>query len=73
MCQRVGEAQRAAPQLLRMAVTFWVLGLIFDLLYAGLAARLGATLRDPRRVAMRQRLSGAILLAAAVALALARA
>jgi len=70
--QFMNDAAPPARQLLTMSVTFWALALCFDLSYAGLAARIGHALQDPRRALMRNRLSGAILVAAAAALALAR-
>jgi threonine/homoserine/homoserine lactone efflux protein len=60
------------PQLVLMSVTFWGLALFFDVAYAGLSARISHVLRDPKRAVIRSRLSGAIMLAAAVALVLAR-
>ncbi len=60
------------PQLTLMSVTFWVLALLFDVGYALLSARLGSPLQSSRWVRLRNRLSGAIMLAAALGLALAR-
>ncbi len=60
------------PQLTVMSVTFWVLALLFDVGYALLSARLGSPLQRSRWVRLRNRLSGAIMLAAALGLALAR-
>jgi threonine/homoserine/homoserine lactone efflux protein len=60
------------PQFLEMSVTFWVLALLFDVGYALLTARLGRPLQTSRWVRLRNRLSGAIMLAAALGLALAR-
>jgi len=71
--QFMNDAAPPVRQLLTMSVTFWALALCFDLTYAGLAARIGHALQDPRRALMRNRLSGAILVVAAAALALARA
>ncbi len=55
-----------------MSVTFWVLALLFDVGYALLSARLGSPLQRSRWIRLRNRLSGAIMLAAALGLALAR-
>ena len=60
----------AGPQLMLMAVTFMALTLTFDSSYALLSARIGRSLQDPRQVQFRNRLSGAILLFAALALML---
>ena len=60
----------AGPQLMLMAVTFMALTLTFDSSYALLSARIGQSLQDPRQVQFRNRLSGAILLFAALALML---
>lgn len=64
----------ASPQteLAVMATTFWILALGFDCAYAALAARIGKALHEPRWGALRDRAAGMILLAAALALALAR-
>jgi homoserine/homoserine lactone efflux protein len=59
-----------APQLMLMAGTFMLLTLSVDCSYALLSARLGRQLHQPEQVARRNHLAGAILLAAAVALAL---
>jgi threonine/homoserine/homoserine lactone efflux protein len=64
----------AAPpgrQFMFMAVIFWLLALVFDLAYAGFAARLGMTLQESHWVRLRNHLSGAIMVAAAAALAIA--
>ena len=55
-----------------MSVTFWILALIFDCSYACLTGRLGKAMTDPRLVKLRNRLSGAIMIGAALGLALAR-
>jgi len=68
--QFLNTAAAPGPQLLLMAFTFMVLTLIFDTTYALLSARIGQALQDPRQVRIRNRVSGAILLFAAVALAL---
>jgi len=68
--QFLNDASATGPQLLIMAITFTVLTLIVDTGYALLSARLGQQLDQPGRTSVRNRLSGAILLAAAVALAL---
>ena len=61
-----------APQFIVMSLTFWVLALLFDVGYALLTARLGKRLQASRWVRVRDRLSGVIMLAAALGLALAR-
>jgi homoserine/homoserine lactone efflux protein len=61
----------AVPQLLLMAGTFMVLTTIIDSSYALLSARLGHSLHEERRVGARNRLSGALLMVAALVLALA--
>jgi threonine/homoserine/homoserine lactone efflux protein len=60
----------ATPQLILMAATFMVLTIVLDTTYALLSARVGQALQDPRRIVFRNRVSAAILMAAAVALAL---
>jgi homoserine/homoserine lactone efflux protein len=60
-----------APQFLQMAMVFWLLALLFDIGYATLAARIGATLQQAHWVRLRNRLAGAVMLAAAAALAIA--
>jgi homoserine/homoserine lactone efflux protein len=58
------------PQLALMAGTFMILTLIVDSSYALLSSRLGQRLHKPGQVAIRNRLAGGILMAAALALAL---
>lgn len=70
--QFLTDAMSPLPQLVLMSTTFWALALIFDTAYAGVSARISNALQDPRRAVMRSRLSGAIMLAAAVALIFAR-
>lgn len=70
--QFLADAAPAGPQLVYMAATFWILALLLDLGYAALSGRIGGAFQDPARAATRNRLSGAIMIAAAVALALAR-
>jgi threonine/homoserine/homoserine lactone efflux protein len=60
----------AEPQLLLMAATFMLLTLVVDSAYACLSASIGHRLHEPRQGAARNRLAGAILVAAAVLLAL---
>jgi len=55
-----------------MSTTFWTLALVFDIVYAFVSAWIGHTLQNPKWVVVRNRLSGAIMVLAAVALALAR-
>ena len=59
-------------QFLVMSVTFWVLAAVLDVGYAFAAALLGRQLQASRWVRARNRLSGAVMLAAAMGLALAR-
>jgi homoserine/homoserine lactone efflux protein len=59
-----------SPQLVLMAMTFMVLTTLVDSSYALLSARLAHHLHQPGRTTMRNHLAGAILVAAAVALAL---
>ena len=68
--QFLNEAQSVAPQLLNLAATFMLLTVVVDTGYALLAARIGHTLHEPQRRRTRNRLAGAILLLAAIALAL---
>jgi homoserine/homoserine lactone efflux protein len=70
--QFLDESRSPASQFLTMSITFWVLAAGFDVAYAILGARLGKTLRESRWFRLRHRLSGGIILAAAVGLALAR-
>jgi threonine/homoserine/homoserine lactone efflux protein len=60
----------SGPQLTLMAATFMVLTLVVDSSYALLSGRIGRYLHEPGRARMRNRVAGAILMAAAVALAL---
>lgn len=62
----------ALAQFALMGGSFWVLALAFDIAYAALAARIGQAMHEPRWAVLRNRVSGAILLAAALGLALAR-
>jgi homoserine/homoserine lactone efflux protein len=69
--QFLNREAAAGSQLLLMAATFMVLTLVVDSSYAVLSARIGRRLHDPRRVTARNRVSGVLLVVAAVALALA--
>jgi threonine/homoserine/homoserine lactone efflux protein len=69
--QFLSDASAPGPQLWLMSVTFWVLALLFDVGYASLSARIGRTLQEYRWVSLRNRLSGAIMVAAAAVLSLA--
>jgi len=60
----------AGPQLLLMAATFMLLTVLIDSSYALLSARIGHQLHDPHRAGARNRVSGAILIIAACAVAL---
>jgi threonine/homoserine/homoserine lactone efflux protein len=62
-----------ADQLVTMSLVFWLLAAGIDVAYALVAARFGRRLQNSRWVRVRNRLSGAMLLAAACVLALARA
>ena len=62
----------AGKQFIAMSATFWILAAIFDCGYASLAGHIGKSMQDPRWIKWRNRLSGAILIAAAIALTLAR-
>lgn len=66
------EDRPPASQFAIMSVTFWLLAAFLDVGYALLAARLGKTLQNAKWLRLRNQLSGAIMLAAAVGLALAR-
>lgn len=63
----------AGRQLILMSTTFWALALVFDVAYAYVSAWIGHTLQDPKWAVLRNRLSGAIMVLAALALALVRA
>ena len=68
--QFLSESMPVGPQLTLMALTFMVLTVVVDIGYALLAARLGRSLHEPKQRVARDRLAGAILMIAAVALAL---
>jgi threonine/homoserine/homoserine lactone efflux protein len=68
--QFLNAAAPVEPQLLLMAATFMLLTLVVDCSYASLSARIGHRLHEPRQGAVRNHLAGAILVAAAAALAL---
>jgi threonine/homoserine/homoserine lactone efflux protein len=70
--QFVQPDRPALAQLALLSVTFLALALVLDTLYALLAARLGRSLATPGSARWRQRVSGALLLGAALGLALAR-
>ncbi len=53
-------------QLLFMSVAFWLLALPFDIAYALLAGRMSKALRSPTGIVIRNRCSGAVIVAAAV-------
>ena len=67
--QFLNTAAPAGPQLILLAISFLLLCVLFDTAYALLAARIGNRLHDPQRVKMRNRISGALLMLAAVVLA----
>ncbi len=68
--QFLNDDSATNPQLMLMSFTFTLLTLIVDGSYALLSARIGHRLHKPGRTAMRNHLAGALLLAAALALAL---
>jgi len=68
--QFLNEALPTGPQLVLMAGTFMVLTTLVDSSYAVLSARIGQRLHKPGPSKARNRLAGAILMAAAIALAL---
>ncbi|MGI9329523.1 MAG: LysE family translocator [Gammaproteobacteria bacterium] len=68
--QFLNEALPTSPQLVLMAGTFMVLTTLVDISYAVLSGRIGQRLHKPGPSRMRNRLAGAILVAAAIALAL---
>jgi threonine/homoserine/homoserine lactone efflux protein len=68
--QFLNDDRPAGPQLALMAATFMLLTTLVDSAYALLSARIGQHLRKPDRKRARNRLAGAIMLLAAVALAL---
>lgn len=70
--QFVQPDRPALPQLALLSLLFLILALVLDTLYALLAARLGQRLATPQSARWRQRLSGALLLGAALGLALAQ-
>lgn len=70
--QFVDPAEPAAPQTLLLCTTFWAMALVFDSGYAVLAGRVRALFDQPGHARLRSRISGAIMLAAGVGLALAR-
>ena len=70
--QFVQPDRPALPQLALLSLSFLVLALLLDTLYALLAARLGQQLATPQSARWRQRLSGALLVGAALGLSLAR-
>jgi threonine/homoserine/homoserine lactone efflux protein len=67
--QFVNDDRPAGPQLLLMAGTFMVLTTIVDIAYALLSGRVGTYLHQPGRTIRRNRVAGAVLVAAAIALA----
>jgi homoserine/homoserine lactone efflux protein len=69
--QFLNREAAAGSQLLLMAATFMVLTLVVDSSYAVFSARIGRRLHDPGRVTARNRVSGVLLMVAAVALAFA--
>lgn len=70
--QFVQPGRPALPQLALLSLSFLVLALVLDTLYALLAARVGRGLATPSSARWRQRLSGVLLAGAALGLALAR-
>ena len=70
--QFLDVGRSAAHQFAIMSLTFWLLAAMLDVGYVLLAARFGRTLKDSKWIRVRNRLSGAIMLGAALGLALAR-
>ena len=70
--QFVNPASAAGPQALLLCATFWAMALVFDSGYAILAGRVRGLFDRPGRARLRSRISGAIMLAAGVGLAIAR-
>ena len=66
--QFVTDTLHPLPELLRLALIFWTIALICDIGYALLAARIGTGLQQHRWMQLRDRLGGAIMLAAALIL-----
>jgi len=66
--QFVDPGRPAMPQLLVLSISFLLLALVLDSLYALLAARLGRSLESARSRRWRERLSGGLMLAAAAVL-----
>ena len=68
--QFISDSSPAGPQLLLMSISFMVLTTLVDSCYAFFSARIGHRLRESRYAEARNRLAGAILIAAAVLLVL---
>lgn len=68
--QFLNDDRPAGPQLLLMAGTFMVLTTIVDVAYALLSGRVGAYLHQAGRSVKRNRVAGAVLVAAAIVLAM---
>jgi len=68
--QFLNDGLPVGPQLVLMAGTFMVLTTVVDSSYAVLSSRIGQRLHKPGPSQVRNRLAGAILVAAAIALAL---
>jgi homoserine/homoserine lactone efflux protein len=64
--QFVSPEAPAVAQLLLLAATFMLLTTIVDTSYALLSARIGSGLHDPRWIRTRDRVSGMVLVLAAV-------
>jgi threonine/homoserine/homoserine lactone efflux protein len=70
--QFVDPARSAGLQTLVLCASFWAMALVFDSGYAVLAGRVRGLFDKPGRARLRERISGAIMLAAGVGLAMAR-
>jgi threonine/homoserine/homoserine lactone efflux protein len=70
--QFVDPARSAGRQTLVLCASFWAMALVFDSGYAVLAGRVRGLFDKPSRARLRERISGAIMLAAGVGLAMAR-
>lgn len=67
--QFLDSSAPAGPQLVIMAATFMVLVIILDSSYALLSSRIGRRLHEPGQTTARNRLSGGLLIVAAIVLA----
>jgi len=70
--QFLNETRSLWNQLLLMSAIFWMLALPFDVAYAVLAGQMRRTLQSPKGIVIRNRCSGAVILAAAIWMAIAK-